>query len=298
MNAIISQTFDTTASIARGAMLVDLSFSQWTGQCMNRSASDELTETKNARSKRAARVYNDLLGDCKELDLLKKYVSAVRRKHMSLTLPWADSGTRLMPTAMYEKYDEFITEARDEFERLVTVFLNNYDAQISKAAFDLGDLFDRDMYPLREQVAEKFGMSVTFSPVPLSGDFRVDIDSRIKQEMVAQYDKAMQSRMATASQDVWERLHEHLTRMVDRLGIDTDGKANIFKDTLVTGAQELIELMQGLNVTNDPDMERARMALVDAINGKSPDQLRKDFTTREATKQKVQKILDDFDFGL
>lgn len=298
MNMHEPTQFDTTASLARGALLVDLTFCQWTGRKKNKDVSDEVVASKGARAKNAASVYNALLGDCPELSAISKHVSLVRARHLQLTLPWSDFGTRLLPTPMLQKYQEFIVEARDQFDALVTVFLNRYDILVNKAAFELGTMFDRENYPTREHIQHKFSMSCDFSPVPLAGDFRVDLDSEIKNDMVEQYTKSMNRRLEQAQQDMWTRLHETLTHMVDRLAVGADGKPNTFRDTLVSNALEMVDLLKGLNPTNDPELEDARIRLAEALKGKDPEVLRKSVETREGTRKKVQDILDSFDFGI
>lgn len=293
---LIKENPEELPAIAKGAMLVDLSISQWTGRKKNNAVSDEVTASKNARSKKAVSVYNTLLGDCKELEDISKFTSQVRKRHLELTLPWADTGTRLLPLSISQEYMDFINEARQEFEYKVSHFLGNYNNQISKAAFDLGSMFDRALYPTVESLQHKFSLQSTFSPVPLSGDFRLDVDHKVRNALVQEYEKAMATRLNQANEELWNRLFKHLERMVDRLDVPDDGKPNIFKDTLITNAHELIKFMRDLNVTNDPELERARLALIDAINGKDPETLRSDIQARLHTKQKLQTILEDFAF--
>lgn len=289
-------TVDTTASLARGALLVDLTFNQWTGRKKNKAVSDEVVSAKGAKSRNAASVYNALLGDCEELSAISKHVSLVRARHLTLTLPWSDYGTRLLPTAGLQMYQDFLIEARDTFDRLVVNFLTKYDTLVSAAAFELGTMFDRSNYPTRDEIQHRFGMRCDFSPVPMAGDFRVDLDVEIKKDMVAQYQQTMERRLQDAQRDLWERLHENLKTMVDRLGVGDDGKPNIFRDTLVTNALELSELLKILNTTNDRELEDARIRLESALKGKDAEMLRKVPEVREATRKRVQDILDAFSF--
>lgn len=298
MNAMISNitnlpAIDTTASLARSAMLVDLSFSVWTGRKKDKATSEEVVASKNARSASAASVYNALLGDCKELDDITKYVSRIRAKHLQMTLPWSDSGTRILPVTMAMDYSEFISDVRDEFDRLVTNFLTKYDTLVTAAAFELGDLFNRDNYPTKDAVAAKFGLRCEYTPVPTMGDFRVDIDNQVMNEMVGQYEKVLQRRIEEGQRDLWSRLFEHLERMADRLQV-IEGKPNMFKNTLVDGAVELIDLMDKLNATGDPELKKAQRQLKATLEGVDADTLRTSMDTREQVRNKVQEMLDAF----
>jgi hypothetical protein len=68
----------------------------------------------------------------------------------------------------------------------------------------------------------------------------------------------------------------------------------IFRDSLMTNAYELCDLLSKLNVTNDPKLEQARQALESAVDGKSAEQLRKSDDMRLNVKAKVDEILGMF----
>lgn len=298
MNAINTQfDIDTTPSLARSSMLVDLSFSQWTGRKKDRATSEEVVANKNARSKNAASVYNALLGDCKELSDINKFVSKARAQHMKLTLPWNDGGTRLLPTKAILTYTDFLNDTQAEFDRLVANFIAKYPTLRAAASFELGDLFDADNYPDQTEVAKKFGMRCEFTPVPDTGDFRLDVDKDIMEHMGRQYEQVMERRFAQAQQDLWERLHAQLTQMSDRLQV-VDGKANVFRDSLIENANDLVDMLAMLNPTNDPELENARVRLKMTLSGVDAEVLRKSPDIREATRNRVNELLDMFDFGV
>jgi hypothetical protein len=186
---------------------------------------------------------------------------------------------------------------RNEFERLVDAFLDKYDTLVAAAAFQLGTLFDRQEYLSRAQVALRFRMESSFTPLPTSGDFRLDVESTVQRELVEQYERRMEAKLAQANQDSWSRLHEALLRLSDRLVVEEDGKKRKFHDTMVTGALELCELLTVMNVTNDPELEKARRKVEEVLSGVTPKELRDEHSTRVQTKQQVDAILDAFDWG-
>jgi len=189
-----------------------------------------------------------------------------------------------------------------EFDRLVDVFLNKYDTLVAAAAFQLGTLFDRGEYPSRGKVEQRFRMDVSFTPLPTGGDFRLDIESSVQRDLIAQYEKRIETQLASANQDSWSRLYEALHRLSDRLTVDEDEngtpKKRKFHDTMVTGAVELCELLTIMNVTKDPALEKARRRLEDLLSGVTPKELREEDSTRVLTKQKVDEILSAFDWGV
>lgn len=288
----------TIAGVARAAMLVDLNIRVYSGRKQDRKTQEEVTTAKGSGSKRAASVYKSLFADCKELDDITKYQARVRGEHYRLTKPWSDNGQRLLPTKLLLEYQAAMSKCKTEFDVLVDKFVVKYDTLVAAAAFQLGTLFDRDEYLPSVQIARKFSIETSFSPLPTAGDFRVDIESEVQQQLIQQYEAKAQALLAEANQDSWARLHKVLSNLSQRLVIEEDGTKRKFHDTLVTNAEELCGLLDALNVTADPDLERARRRLLDTLTGVTPDELRKEDSTRIETKRKVDAILDAFDWGI
>ena len=137
----VSDTLTESApSISSSAMLVELSISTWTGRKLDKQASQVVTTTNNASSG-VANVHKKLLGDCAELDMIQKFVGNVRNEHYAMTMPWSDTGIRLLPTAQYFKYHRVMTDFANSHKELITKFLNAYANRVADAQDKLGDLF-------------------------------------------------------------------------------------------------------------------------------------------------------------
>ena len=288
----------TIAGIARAAVLVDLEISIYSGRKQDKRTQAEVTQSKGAASKRAASVYKSLFAECSELDAINKFQARVRAEHYRLTQPWNDYGARLLPTSLLPDYKKTMNRLEEEFYLLVDRFLDKYDTLVASAAFQLGTLFDRNEYPSRNQVANKFRMSLSFAPLPTAGDFRLDIEAEVQQDLIEQYEKRAAAQVTAATQDSWTRLHKALTRLSDRLVVEDDGKKRIFHDTIVSGALELCDLLTHMNVLKDPALEKARRKLEDVLSGVTPKELREEDGTRLETKRRVDEILGAFDWGV
>jgi hypothetical protein len=298
MNYITNTQPSAIAGVARSAMMVDLHISVYSGRKQDKATQGEVTAAKGSGSKKAASVYKNLFAECKELDALTKFQARARAEHYRLTLPWNDQGARLLPTAALLEYQQIMGRYRNEFERLVDAFLDKYDTLVAAAAFQLGTLFDRQEYLSRAQVALRFRMESSFTPLPTGGDFRLDVESAVQRELIEQYEAQLESKLAQANQDAWSRLHDALLRLSDRLTVDEDGKKKVFHDTTVTGAVELCDLLTVMNITKDPQLESARRKLEAVLSGVTPKELRDEHSTRIQTKQQVDAILDAFDWGV
>ena len=193
-------------------------------------------------------------------------------------------------------YKQELHNRKAEFQRLTDVFMGVYPTLISAAAFQLGDLFNREEYPDPEEVARKFKFNYTLTPIPTAGDFRIDIGEQAKAELVAQYESAFNERLNNAMRDVWDRLYDCLKHMSERLASDEEGKRKLFHGTLLTNARELIDLLAKLNVTQDARLEEARRDLQSALLNTEIDTLKESDYVRENVKQKVDAILKKFEW--
>ena len=193
-------------------------------------------------------------------------------------------------------YKEQLNTLETNYNALVEKFIVAYPNLVSAAAFQLGALFNRDEYPEADAIARKFKFNYNFFPVPQAGDFRVDIGEEARKEIEASCNSLSNSRIESAMKDAWSRLHEHLLRMSERLDYDEVADKKIFRDTLVENAVELVDMLKHFNITRDPSMEQARLALHDAIYGYEASDLRESFIARESVKRKVDEILGKFNF--
>jgi hypothetical protein len=199
-------------------------------------------------------------------------------------------------------YKATLNDLETQFNEAVEAFLTDYPTLVSAAAFQLGDLFDSEEYPNADRLRDKFRFRFVFLPVPDVGDFRIDINEQHKEELKAQYESFYENKLSEAMQDAWARLHECLSKMSEKLAnapsprMTKDGEVytQIFRDSLVTNAVELCELLTKLNVTNDAKLENARKTLESLIVGVSPKDLREDEHMRLDVKSKVDEILSMF----
>jgi hypothetical protein len=197
------------------------------------------------------------------------------------------------------EFNTKLQQAEDKFYGLVTEFVQVYPSLITAQAMALGDMFNRNDYPHPSDIEHRFRFNVNYMPVPASGDFRVDIGNDAQEELRKKLANLADERVEYAMKDIKTRLAEHLKRMSDRLSIDyVSGEAvpRKFHDSLLNGAHDLCEMVAGLNITNDPQLEEARKALKRAIGGIDVKDLRKDLPTRTDIKAQVDDVLSKFSF--
>lgn len=286
-------------SISSSAMLAELAISVWTGRKLDKHASATIEAVNSAESGTAS-VRKRLLGKCAELDDLNKYVANLRNQtHYRLSLPWSDSGLRLLPTAMYFAYHKEMTYHQQEFYRMVDEFLDAYDNEVIQAQLRLGDMFNPDEYPTRDMLARKFAFHINYSPVPDVGDFRVDIGNEQAETLRASYADYYERQLTAAMGDLWTQLHEKLSVLVRQLDytpvVGEDGqhstRVNRVYESVFDRVRELIDMLDTCNVTQDEQMYRAKRELDNILGGISVEALKGESAFRDETREQLAAVI-------
>lgn len=285
--------FETPSlSLASMAMLVELRISIWTARKRDNATTEEVNRSKNATDE-AGSVYKYLMAGSDHLKKIEKYAAKCRAWNGQQTLPWM-KGVGLLPMENFFSYREQLGTMEANFNELVGDFIKVYPSLVSAQAFKLGDYFVAEEFPLAESLPRRFRFEYNFLPVPEKGDFRIKCEERVRQDLAEQYDKMFNQKLAEAMREPWERLHDVLVHMSERLSDADDGTRNIFRDSIVNKPLELCALLSKLNVTKDPQLEEARRMLEVALVGVSPEDLRKIPSARAELKSSVQEIINKF----
>lgn len=272
--------------IQNSSVLVDLNIGVWTARKMDKQVSAEIDQNKNTRA-RAGNYNKNLMAGTDKLEKVTNLAAGIRNWHYIHTLPWSDNGQRLLPMANFFDYKTTLGEKRQALEDALNEFLREYQTLVTAMAFKLGDLFNPTDYPPVDVVRKKFYFNVTFSPVPDSGDFRVDIAEEYRKEL----DDLNAKREKQAMLDVWNRMYECLLHMSEKLSGE---KKQIFRDSMVDNAVELCTVLTKLNVTNDSKLEHMRQEMEKMLIGLEAKDLRKNDSVRHATKARVDELLSMF----
>jgi hypothetical protein len=154
--------------------------------------------------------------------------------------------------------------------------------------------------PSRTPSLVSLAFYLNYMPVPTAGDFRVDVGNEAQAELQAKLSALADQRVEAAMQDARDRLKTHLDRLMKQLHVEVgpDGKERKGKiyDSLIDGGLELCDLLESLNLTNDPLIEDARRQLRSVLNGVAIDDLRKHASARTEIRTQVAEIADKFNF--
>jgi|688.fasta_scaffold179135_4 hypothetical protein len=278
--SITNQTIDLRSR----AMLATLNISVWNPKKKDTAATLE-TLIKHGASREAGAFVKNLLPEG-AIDRVKKSEGVLRSLFYKHTLPWRDDGIRILPSAAWEDFSNDEREAHREFDTAVGEFLVNYDAHRNKARVALNGLFNESDYPPVEVVRTKFGVRVSWFPLPDSTDFRVDLPQEIRDQLGAEIDSSVKDSMKVANDALYERLSDALGRVVERL----DDGDKVFRNTLITNLRDLCVQIPKLNVMGDETILRL-VGKAEKIANLEPDQIRADETVRQTAHKTAGDIL-------
>lgn len=284
-------------SITSSAVLVELNISVWTANKVDKSATEKVV-SDNSAVHNAAQVRKNLMAGTTLRKEIADYAAGCRLWHNLQTLPWADKGVRLLPTSLFLDYKTEANAMRDTFNTMVDNFMVDYPALVQTANNYLGKLFNPQDYPSGDEVRDKFGFRLVFSPVPEAGDFRLQVTEQDLNELRQQYEDSFSARLADAMREPWDRLHKLLKGMSEKL-TDTEGEYEAKKryhDTFITNAQSLCGMLTHLNVTNDPLLERARRDLELTMLGTDMETIKESPEARKDMKHRLDAILKRYDW--
>lgn len=279
------------ANVTEKAMLARLNISQWTARKYDKKATREVAETHGTATDVGR--YNKVLVAKESLQAIATAANAAREFHARNTLPWMDDGFRILPSANYFPYMERMRELRADFEREVSVFVASYADYVDDAKARLNGLFDGADYPSAWELRRRFGFDPMTMPVPRAADFRVDLGSDEETRIRAEIEGRVNAAIDGAVRDTWNRVHDVVSKMAERLRAYTGTKEGAFRDTLVENVRDLVELLPRLNVTGDAMLDRTAEEMRATLCAHDAQTLREDDGARRETAAAAEKIMAD-----
>ena len=281
-------------SISASALLVELNISVWPATKIDRETTEQVNTNASAVRDASQTKKNLFAGTGLRKDI-EKLAARIRLYHNQRTLPWADKGERMLPTALFMEYKQTMNAYEQTFETMCQNFFAEYPRLVQEAQVNLGRLYKAEDYPDITDVMLKFGFRRTVKPVPEAGDFRLDIPANDLEEMRAEFVSQQDEKLAEAMRAPWERLHTMLVGISEKLtDVEGDDGKKRYHDTLITNPLELCELLTKLNVTKDPKLEEARKQLELTMLGANLESIKEDSVARSEVKSKVDAILNKF----
>lgn len=268
--------------IQNNSMLVELTISKWSATLHDKKVSAEVETTHSAQD---AGRYNKRLIDKAHLAAINELAGQIRKYHYSRTHPWTDKGQRILPSALFMEYRQDIASFKAKFQLAVDDFVQKYPSLVQAARTRLGSMYDPNDYPQPSEVADMFGIALEIMPVPDAADFRVDMAQETQDEIRQQITASVNARQAAAVKECWSRVREVVSRIAEQCSKE---KGRIH-DSLMENAEDLVNVLSGLNITNDPEIAAVEDDIRKLIV--HPDDIRRSPSTRKRLADGANDIL-------
>jgi len=282
-------------SISSNAVLVRLSISTWTAKKVDKHQSENVSVATGA-DKKAGKYIKDTMIGSTHVSKLNKFANKARNEYAERTLPWDDMGDRLLTTSLLLPFKSDFNGKRDEFCRRRDYICDHYEELKETAANYLGAMYNPDEYPSVDEIYSKYDWKLTIKTVPDSGHLYLDLPAEDMEELRASLEVENQEKTKHAMDAAWHRMHKMLLGMSEKLTETDDDKKKRFYDSFVSNPKDLCDILTHLNITNDPELERARVMLERTITGADIDVIKESPAIREDMKTKVDSILKQFDW--
>jgi hypothetical protein len=225
----------------------------------------------------------------KDISKLTKLASSARRTLEDISLPFG-KGFRLIPT---EKYFDLVDTMRpysQGYDNLKTEFVRQYTDILARSQRDLGGLHREEDYPSVENIANRFYFNIEVSVVPKNTAF--DQLSGIGQTEIA----ALKAKAAQEQQEKLESTVDHLAKSLltplSKAAAKLTVKDAVFRDTLIGNVRKAIDLIDDLNITQNPNLIALAQEAEDILQGIEPKDLRTDKELRKEVAEETKALVD------
>jgi hypothetical protein len=274
------------------AMTVQFNSTCWTARKFDRAATAKHNLDQGAAGD-ASRI-NKLLIPKSIIDGPVKARSYAQHKiHDVLGSVWATNGVKIIKATVYEEYATRMAAAEEQYWEAVSEFMRRYqqfyDNLWEKGPERMGGMYDRSDYPTPAEVRRKFSFEVHYAPISGASDWRVGGLSQDETEkLAAAVAERERELLASAMRQVWGRLHDVVSKVVETLG--TADK--IFRDTLIGNVIDLCGILPMLNLEDDPELEDMRKRVEKSIGSLDPEMLREDPVQRQEAADEAKDLLN------
>lgn len=296
----------TLAALRDRAVLVHLEIRRWQPTKNDRRAGKHLVDHFKVQDPKLIRARKTLLRTDGALKDIQQYAGQARARVLAYTTPWDAGGFRLLPNEYFLKLHAELRADKDGFERSVRTFLSGYEDDVKLAESMLRELYDLQDYPSVDVLAHRFLFRVESRPIPDKTHLQTELADQIQKAVIESMEEQFETRVAGVRRDLFERivkvLDDPTSGLITRLArvenaapaSDDDKKrAPYFTASIMDGVKELIEILPGLNLSNDPELTIAVERMRKQLAPWDRDTLIADGEIREFVLEQATEIRDD-----
>ncbi|NBS70590.1 hypothetical protein EBT31_16995 [bacterium] len=292
-------------SLASSGLCVTVNVSLWGATKQSEELASEVTTMINA-DKNAAKVTRNLLANHPRHKALTNYRATINNWLKRRTYTFNDA-LRYVATVDMENFLREYQEHEKVFLQLGEEFYAEYPSIVSDMAFKQGTAFNRADYPDLSVVKAKTKIVLYTYDVP-QNDFRQMLAHELADDLHKSYTRQVNDivqRIMGEQADRFVSVMESIShccgteevQVKDKDGVPTGEvktKKRKIYDTTIQRAQEFCKTFEQFNLTHNPELEAARVALSRALDGVDAESLRDSEAMRNSVKTEVDDILNKF----
>lgn len=272
-------------SIKNKAILVSLSVSMWTNAVKdNDVVSGLMKKTETAED---VHRYKKVLVKPEAMLQIRSARIAIRAHWWNSTLPWGNSGIRLLPAVKHQEFAEKMRELRTDFEKAVADFVRNYPKMKAEARQRLKGMFKDEDFPGMDRIRDKFDVELEFAPIPDGADFRVSLSEGEMKELRKEVEASVQANTQKAMGALVAMMRDTIETLAARLK-ESDPT---IRESLIANVADVAREVAEFNIVDDKKVESFRKAAEELTKGVDIDTIKTDKKARKALATKADDIL-------
>jgi len=260
------------SELTKRAMLVELHIKHWSDSAIDKEVSEQVASNAGV-SVKVGKYIKSLLPK-EALKPVKDIKVAARAIHMDMTMPWDNSGVRLLPVDLFEEYERKMRSQYENYNEAVRVLTESFPDYMEIAKENLGPLYKDDDYLPQDRLQEKFEFTWCCMPVPDSSHFIADLPKQESERIKADIEAQLEARIKGTVHDLYLRLGKAVANMSERLEKNTEGKPKTFHKSTLDNLREICDVLPQLNITNDAGLANLCSEVKQAITDVDAGELR------------------------
>lgn len=257
---------------------------------------DEVNTNNNVSDREAYGVRQRLFKGYAPYNEVVNIQTDLRKTYKEMTQPWDVRGFSIIPNYSVDKIQAAVSDARIAMSKAVSEFEQGYSSFVAERASSLGSTFRPEDYPTISELLPKFSIEEEFGIIP---DPDKDVRAGWSAEQMERFKSSLKrqeaQKVAQVNRKLAEDLSSSLRGLIDKMDNYTGEKKGAFRDSVLKDVRQVAMSLGEFNLTNDPDIEKIRQAILSDITSRHPEVLRASEGERNKVKEKSKEIINKLD---
>jgi hypothetical protein len=281
------KTQKAAVDLSNRGLFVDVDVRLWDAEIQDHRANDQLAEHYHT-AKTTYRTHKKFFPDgiAPEWEKPCSIISDAYKYFVRHTVPWG-YGVRLMKATFFGDFNRRIKEFSVELSAALTELEPVIPELKERSRNKLNGGFKDEEWPTTEYILGRFGIAVKYMPVVAPGDFRLELDDTLLNELKKQHQSEFMDSQTEMLRKLWKRVYTTVERAAKLRDKEVKVYESVFKDI-----DELADVLPFINMMDDPNLDKLGKEIKQHLSGRDVKEVRKNETEREEVALQAQKLVD------